>query len=135
MAAIEPNDRAAGASLLQQPLPDVSQWHLRYDEQQDTLYIWFGDRPRSAVSVDVDGAVWLRIAGDSNEVVGLEFEDFERVFLPRHPEIQASWQAERSWRPSDAQHRPVAVGGFLATLRGWLRALANVPRSPGPASA
>ena len=62
-----------------------------YDKKRDVL---FGYRPpkRAAISYDVAGQLWVRFDPKSGEVVGFEFEDFEKVFLAKHPELRLGWQ-------------------------------------------
>jgi len=57
--------------------------------QEDSLF--FG-KPRPAVSIDCDGEFWIRVDPSTGEIVGLEIEDFESVFLKKHPELQRTWQ-------------------------------------------
>jgi uncharacterized protein YuzE len=62
-----------------------------YIKDNDTLLLR-PDRPQPATSVDINGELWLRIDVESGEVVGVEIEDFESVFLKKHPELARAWQ-------------------------------------------
>jgi uncharacterized protein YuzE len=71
-----------------------------YDRKRDTLYICQKDAvDRPARSFDVDGEFWLRLDSETNEVVGIEIEDFKSIFLQKHPELARVWkEAERTHR-------------------------------------
>ncbi len=61
-----------------------------YDKQFDTFFI-LPVKPTPAVSVDWDGEIWIRV-NSSGEIVGIEVENFERVFLVKHPEVATIWK-------------------------------------------
>lgn len=61
-----------------------------FDKQRDILFMHLLPK-RPAVSLDVSGMLWVRFDPSSGEVVGLEIEDFEHVFLERHPELALAW--------------------------------------------
>jgi len=70
---------------------DLTSFSLVYDEDMDTLFV----RPATAVpavSIDLGGEMWLRYDPKELTVVGLEVEDFEQVFLKKHPEIAVAWK-------------------------------------------
>ena len=53
-----------------------------YNKEADSLLIlWAENRP--AVSSDVNGEFWLRIIPETNEIIGIEIEDFES-FVKKH---------------------------------------------------
>ncbi|GAI10756.1 unnamed protein product [marine sediment metagenome] len=62
-----------------------------YHKDEDTFFLG-PEKPRPATSVDWDGEFWLRVDPESGEVVGLEIEDFETVFLKKHPELASAWK-------------------------------------------
>jgi hypothetical protein len=47
------------------------------------------------VSFDVGGHLWLRFDPETHEVVGVEIEDFEKVFLVKFPELRAGWERDK----------------------------------------
>ena len=59
-----------------------------YHDDEDTFFLR-PEKPHPATSVDWNGEIWVRIDPTNGEVVGLEIEDFEMVFLKKHPEIAA----------------------------------------------
>ena len=59
---------------------------VKYEKGQDVLYIYFREN-RPAISVDCDGLFWLRVDPQTNEIVGIEIEDFRVFFMGKHPEI------------------------------------------------
>lgn len=62
-----------------------------YHADEDTFFLR-SERPEPAVSLDWDGDIWLRIKPDSGEIVGMEVEDFESVFLRKYPELGIAWR-------------------------------------------
>lgn len=53
-----------------------------YNKANDSLMIlWAENKP--AVNHDVDGEFWLRIVPDTNEIIGIEIEDF-KAFSKKH---------------------------------------------------
>jgi uncharacterized protein YuzE len=61
-----------------------------YDKKFDTFFI-SPSKPVPAVSVDWNGEFWLRVASNG-DVVGLEVENFEKVFLVKYPEVKVIWK-------------------------------------------
>ena len=62
-----------------------------YDKQRDTLFAYQSPK-RPAVSLDVGGHLWIRFDPETSEVVGLEIENFEQVFLVKYPELRIGWE-------------------------------------------
>jgi hypothetical protein len=93
-------------------LTPKGKWTWSYDRDADTLIMHRG-APRKALSVDIDD-VWVRIDPETGEILGLEIEDFERVFLVRFPGVAADWRAEG---PGAKPQR---------MLDGWLQALLSL---------
>ena len=87
-------DLAAAAPKLQMDVESLASVSQLYDEARDLLLIYKTPKV-PAVSWDVAGDLWLRYLPDSGEVVGVEIEDFERVFLAKHRELQLSWQTAK----------------------------------------
>ena len=71
--------------------PDPGALAVRYNKERDVLIMTVSTLG-PAVSLDVDGEFWVRVVPEAREVVGVEIEDFERVFLKNHPEVVADWQ-------------------------------------------
>ena len=72
-----------------------------YDKRQDILFIHATPK-RPAVSLDVGGHLWLRFDPETHEVVGVEIEDFEKVFLVKFPELAVGWE----------QYKPLLIKPF-----------------------
>ena len=57
-----------------------------YNQATDILLIQTTeDRP--AVSIDCDGEFWIRVDPGTGEILGVEIEDFKKVFLPKHAQL------------------------------------------------
>ena len=62
-----------------------------YYQDEDTLFIR-PEKPRPATSIDWDGEIWVRVDIETGEIVGLEIDDFEKVFLKKHPDLASAWK-------------------------------------------
>ena len=67
-------------------LPNVRDFEGHYDKKTDTLLIQ-SKEARAAVSVDCDGEFWVRVDPKNGEILGIEVEDFKKVFLKKHAEM------------------------------------------------
>jgi len=67
-------------------LPNILQFDVEYDPKTD---IWFAHSKdeRPAISIDRVDGIWLRIDAQTGEILGVEIEDFRKVFLKKHPEM------------------------------------------------
>ena len=61
-----------------------------YDKQRDILFIR-QEPKRAGISLDIGGHLWVRFDPESGDVIGIEIEDFERVFLAKYPEMKLGW--------------------------------------------
>jgi hypothetical protein len=77
-------------------IDNISKFACSYHEHEDTLFIRT-PVPRPAVSVDWDGELWLRVDPSSGEIVGIEIEDFESVFLKKYPQLIQAWKTARPY--------------------------------------
>jgi uncharacterized protein YuzE len=57
-----------------------------YNEKRD-IFIAYSEDEREVISIDCDGEYWVRIDPKNGEILGIEIEDFRRVFLKKHPQI------------------------------------------------
>ena len=71
-------------------LDKIKAFQLVYHDDEDVLFLR-PDTPRPATSFDLEGEIWLRVDPETGEVVGLEIEDYEAVFLKKYPEIAQAW--------------------------------------------
>jgi hypothetical protein len=71
-------------------IDNIKSFTLVYHEDEDVLFI----RPeiqRPATSLDWNGEIWLRVDPNSGEVVGMEIDDFEGIFIKKYPQIATIW--------------------------------------------
>jgi hypothetical protein len=66
-----------------------------YHTGQDTFFIR-PEKPLPATSFDWDGELWLRVNAQTGDIVGLEIDNFESVFLKKHPEVAKVWKEAKS---------------------------------------
>ena len=62
-----------------------------YNSDDDTFFIR-PKNPRPAVSYDLGGELWIRYNPTTKEIIGIEIENFESVFLKKHPEVAKVWE-------------------------------------------
>ncbi|MFC1939128.1 DUF2283 domain-containing protein [Chloroflexota bacterium] len=79
-------------------LSNLQDCESHYDKATDTLLIQ-SKEARPAVSVDCDGDFWIRVDPHSGEILGVEIEDFKKVFLKRYAKL---------FKGDDIYIRPVA---------------------------
>jgi uncharacterized protein YuzE len=73
-------------------IKNIKDFVLTYHEDEDTLFIR-PNKPRPATSFDWNGEIWVRVNPENGEIVGLEIDDFEAVFLKKYPEIAVAWES------------------------------------------
>ncbi len=77
--------------------PDPHLLRLDYDRKRDTLTVSV-ENPGPALSIDMGDGMWMRFVPATREVVGFEIEDYERVFLRKHPAIADAWRTAQGRR-------------------------------------
>jgi hypothetical protein len=71
-------------------LPNLLKYEPTYHKREDVFFI-MPRKPQPATSVDWNGELWIRVNPETGEVLGLEIEDFESIFLKKHPEVSRVW--------------------------------------------
>lgn len=72
-------------------IDNIKHFNLIYHDGEDILFA----RPataRPATSLDWGGELWVRVVPETGEIVGLEIDDFESVFLKKYPSLAKAWQ-------------------------------------------
>ena len=105
---------------LEIPIPEL-QWDddlafvRSYDKRRDILFVHATPK-RPAVSLEVGGHLWLRFDPETHEVVGVEIEDFEKVFLVKYPELRAGWEQDKPSLIKPFKRDKDAVAEYLRLL-------------------
>jgi len=73
-------------------LDNILKFFCVYHQKEDVLFLG-PPQPVAAVSIDLNGELWLRVEPLSKEIVGIEIEDFQLIFLKNHPELSDAWKA------------------------------------------
>jgi uncharacterized protein YuzE len=73
----------------------VKMFHPVYHDDEDVLFLR-PDTPRPATSFDLEGEIWIRFDPETGEIVGLEIDDFQAIFLKKHPELAQAWAEAKS---------------------------------------
>ena len=72
-------------------LDNCINFQISYDKELDTLYL--SDQPvQPATSIDWDGELWFRVIPENGKITAIEIEDYELVFLKKHPELDPPWR-------------------------------------------
>lgn len=66
---------------------NLLKFKVDYNKKRD-IFIAYSEEERDAISIECDSQFWVRIDPNTGEILGIEIEDFERVFLKKHPEIK-----------------------------------------------
>lgn len=77
--------------MTRKTLDTLKKLSLRYNPDEDVLYLK-DDGNIPAVSHDWNGEIWIRFEPVSRKIIGLEIEDFESVFVRKHPEVAKAWK-------------------------------------------
>jgi hypothetical protein len=73
-----------------------NQLRVRYDELSDTLILLLVPPSVETVVHHVDKYVALLFLPDTLDIVGLQIDDFEYGFLPRHADVGRVWRLRES---------------------------------------
>jgi uncharacterized protein YuzE len=76
-------------------LENLKLYTPKYHGDVDVFYLK-SDEPKPATSYDLNGIAWLRIDIETGEIVGLQIDDFESVFLKKYPELLSGWKQVKS---------------------------------------
>ena len=67
-----------------------------YQADGDTFFA-SPEVPVPAVSYDIEGEIWVRFDPQTKEIIGLEIENFESIFLKKHPELSKLWKEAKPY--------------------------------------
>jgi uncharacterized protein YuzE len=99
-----------------------------YDKRRDILFVYRTPK-RPDVSYDVGGHFWVRFDPETGNVVGVEVEDFEKVFLIRYPELAIGWQELRPTVTKRLKRQSTPFDEYLRLLYQWVQeALSHHPQ-------
>jgi len=96
-------------------------FQISYDKELDTLY--WSDKPvQPATSVDWDGELWFRVIPENGRITAIEIEDYERVFLKKHPELEPPWNQVKKKVANNKGDASVSTFGSIlfSFIKGWL---------------
>lgn len=66
----------------------MESFNITYNDKRDTL-ILRSPKASPAISVDCGGLYWLRVNPETAEIVGIEIEDYRRVFVKRMKQYES----------------------------------------------
>ncbi|GEM_PF-4933317 len=97
-----------------------TQFKMSYDKRRDILFLYSLPK-RPAVSVDVGGHLWLRVDPSTGEMVGVEIEDYESVFLVKYPELKVGWASAKRKVIKVFKKDENHLDDYLRIMFQWLR--------------
>ena len=95
-----------------------------YDKSRDILFVRHGEN-KPAVSLDVGGHFWVRFDPETGDVLGIEIEDFEQIFLAKYPEVRLAWRDIKPRITKRFKRRNDSVSDYLRFLMLFVQKLMN----------
>ncbi len=86
---------SSNLTLNHETISNMLSYSCIYHEDEDVLFI-SPENPKPATSFDWNGEIWLRIDPQTEEIIGIEIENFEKVFIKKHPELDQVWRTVKS---------------------------------------
>jgi hypothetical protein len=103
---------------------DLKEATYSYDKSRDVLFVRHGEK-RPAVSLDVGGHFWVRFEPETGDVIGIEIEDFEQVFLAKYPEARMAWQEIKPKITKRFRRQNNSISEYLRFLLLFVQKLMN----------
>ena len=103
-------------------IENIKTFEIAYDDEDDVFYAR-PSSPRPATSLDWEGEIWVRIAPETGEIVGLEIDDFESVFLKKYPKLAKAWQEAKPLccRKKTNKYKDDSWEAFLRIIYAFFR--------------
>src|SRR4030042_4280985 len=102
-------------------LDNIKHFKMIYHEREDALFIR-PDKARPATSVDWNGEIWIRVDPNNGEIVGFEIDDFEAVFLKKHPELAKGWESVKPrCRPRSKRSKETSWESYIMVILRFLK--------------
>ena len=81
--------------------------NCEYDEEDDTLYAWVGDKPVPALTYETEQGHLVRLDPDTKEFVGVTIFDFQAKWADTAIELEWETEVEQSvpWFPQLARKK------------------------------
>lgn len=64
---------------------------VSYDSESDSIVIFLNGSPEPSVSVHTENDFYAMVSLKERRLIGFHVENWEKVFVPAHAEIQAVW--------------------------------------------
>jgi hypothetical protein len=88
--------------------PDPARLQISYDKKAD-IFCFRDSDAQDWVANDCDGEFFVLTDPKNGDVIGILVEDFERIFLKKHPELLSAWTQAHA-RPWGKWSRSVQNG-------------------------
>jgi len=94
-----------------------------YRKDMDVFYLRL-EPNRPATSYDLNGLVWLRIDIATGDIVGIQIDDFESVFLKKYPKLAKAWkEAKPLYAQKTNKRGEISKGPFILIIIDFLKSL------------
>lgn len=96
-----------------------------YRKDIDVFYLR-SEPSHPATSYDIGGLLWLRIDINTGDIVGIQIDDFEAVFLKKYPNLANAWkEAKPLIIQKEDKREDSSERSFLLIIINLLRSLFN----------
>ncbi|MBI2934031.1 MAG: hypothetical protein HYY29_00510 [Chloroflexi bacterium] len=105
---------------------NIMKFCVAYHPEEDTLFL----RPGKALpgtSIDWNGEIWIRVNIRTGAIVGLEIDEFQSVFLKRHPELDKAWS--RFKLLSKKQQQSACTGPAVLIILNFFKTVLEANRN------
>ena len=102
---------------------NLQTYKLVYRKDMDVCYLR-SEPNQPATSYDLNGLVWLRIDIATGDIVGIQIDDFESVFLKKYPKLAKAWkEAKPLYALKSNKRGDNSKGPFMLIIIDLLKSL------------
>lgn len=111
-------------SLNRETINKMLSYDCIYHDNEDVLFFCPAN-PKPATSFDWNGELWFRIDPQTEEIVGIEIENFEKVFIKKHPELAPVWNTVKPscWHKVNKRKDNAPLESFIRIILEFLSSL------------
>lgn len=116
-------DRIHCPEIRYKTLENLKSYKPLYRKDIDAFYLR-SEPNRPATSYDINGILWLRIDIETGDIVGIQIDDFESVFLKKFPEVAKAWKEAKPLYTKNTNPRENnSRDSFLLIIINFLKSL------------
>jgi hypothetical protein len=108
--------------LNQNTMKNLLSYVCVYHDKEDTLFIR-PEPPPNATAFDWNGEMWIKLDPQTEVFLGIEIENFEKIFLKKHPELALAWKQFKPFCRRKAKFDQRMWESFIEILTSFLESL------------